>query len=836
MTVRAQKPATAPDPDQLAVINASESSIRIVAPAGSGKTETLARRVQARLENGIAPQRILVLTFDNNARQSFASKLEHLGVPASVIVSTLNAFSYRILNANYRDERRDMVRQPYFARTPLLADLGGEHGYRIIGEMLGKIKNEVIDPRTISPQDLAAWCARNRQHLLRDLENEQIVARMSDRDFGRALAQESASYERFLQDHNGIDFDDQKLRPLLRLQQDPQTLERIQQSFDEVIVDEFQDINKLDGQLIDLLSARATLVITGDDDQAIYGFRGASANYLIHPEKTFDRQFTHYELSTNYRCPPRILETANHLIAHNDHRIEKSPKAAKRVAGVVDAIAAKSLEDEAQRIATRAMQLGRSESGAPRTLAVLTRRNNQLLPLQEQFILSGAPFIIDTRQDIRVTWSLALRILAIAPALQKRKIDDLDARAEVVRVFGAARGMHDRQINRLVSLARNEDMPFPDSIVSALFERERPHFTSGLDAMHGRKPISLTINGLSAFLNADISTAADNGRSGPRLSRLAELEKMAEDFGTRRKGFITHVDGLLDRQREAWRKPNIPRVELSTCHGAKGREWQVVFLPQSNQGIFPDERSADGLYLEAERKLYYVSMTRASEHLITSWTTEYHRMSRNTEPSQFLVEAGLIDPPPDPRMSHLPSWMKPAPAPQSRKPRASRKPKAEETASASFPPRTIRVVSPRGRKFGDGTVVEEVRSLVDRIAREEEEDQIALHRSSIIYSARDPESTLPIQLDLALRGIPFAIEDAHRFTEAPLFQAMCASWETGTSIIHGSLSAATIEAMHGMLRIATSSTDQMRWRRKIEQIMDEEAGLDPGGVQFTTQP
>src|SRR5690606_28694434 len=222
-----------------------------------------------------------------------------------------------LLRQRFPDERNRIINEPYWPGTTYLNDLVGEYGHRVFSEMISKIKNEVFDRRSVDKKKLAAWIADNRVHLLRDLENEQIVSNLSDTQFGRDLATEFIAYEKFLQQRNGIDFDDQKLRPLIRLREDDALREQIQSLHDEVIVDEFQDINRLDSELIELIAEKATLVVTGDDDQAIYGFRGASAAYLINPKSAFNRDFTHYELSINYRCAPKIIDAAGKVITNN---------------------------------------------------------------------------------------------------------------------------------------------------------------------------------------------------------------------------------------------------------------------------------------------------------------------------------------------------------------------------------------------------------------------------------------------------------------------------------------------------------------------------------------
>src|SRR5690554_5792676 len=258
--------APALDRYQQAVVNSTAKPIRVVAPAGSGKPEALWLRVQQRIQDGVSSRRVLLLTFDNNARNAIVNRLKRLNVPNGVRVSTLNAFGFHLLNTRFADERRQIIRDVYFPQLVVLNDLVQEYGHSVFTEMLSKIKNEAMDVRTIDQAELARWCSKNREHLLRNLEDDPILEDVTDARFGRELAREMEFYERFLKERNGIDFDDQKLRPLIRLQYDPSALEWLQGEVDDVIVDGFQDINRLDVMLIDLIATRSSFLITGDDD------------------------------------------------------------------------------------------------------------------------------------------------------------------------------------------------------------------------------------------------------------------------------------------------------------------------------------------------------------------------------------------------------------------------------------------------------------------------------------------------------------------------------------------------------------------------------------------
>jgi DNA helicase-2/ATP-dependent DNA helicase PcrA len=537
-------PTPAPDAFQQRVIDATERSIRVVAPAGSGKTETLARRVEQRIRDGVSPRRILVLTFDRNAAGSFREKLRRGGSAQGTRVETLNAYGYALLRRHFPDERNRMITEPFWPGTRFLSELVNEYGRRTFDEMLSKLKNQSFDPRTMDRQALIRWISDNKVHLLRDLENELIDKKITPRQFGHDLASEFFAYEKFLADRGGIDFDDQKLRPLilLRQKQHRSLLGRIQAELDEVIVDEFQDINKLDCELIDLISPQATMVVTGDDDQAIYGFRGASAEYLIQPTNWFTREFAHYELSMNYRCPQRVLEAAGTLIDHNTTRIPKHPRAAKPDVGEIETITAPDAASEAVRIARRAGQLLKDPAtGDPQSVAVLARTNSQFFEIQPALVMEEVPYAIAPENDIRITWEQARRMLLLAPSLRGSATPDPEQRAEIVGIFGAAWRLGDRRIGELRRLAREDERAFPSpALIQAVAQRHRTAsnaFPTAIAQFRRSQTLKKDLEALDAFLNATASRNGDanggNWREN-RQSRLTGLVTMATPYVGRR--------------------------------------------------------------------------------------------------------------------------------------------------------------------------------------------------------------------------------------------------------------------------------------------------------------
>lgn len=833
--------APALDRYQQAVVNSSAESIRVVAPAGSGKTETLSLRVQQRIQEGVSSRRILLLTFDNNARDAIVRRLKRLDVPNGVRVSTLNAFGFHLLNTRFADERRQVIRDVYFPQSRLFNDLVKEYGHSVFTEMLSKIKNEAMDVRTIDQTELARWCAKNREHLLRNLEDDPILEDMTDSRFGRDLAREMEHYERFLKERNGIDFDDQKLRPLIRLQDEPQALEWLQSQFDEVIVDEFQDINRLDMMLIDLVAAQSNLLITGDDDQAIYGFRGATADFLIDPKKQLHREFETFELSINYRCPPRILNVASNLIAYNENRIDKSPRAHKQTPGEIDVHGAADTEAETNWIAKRMKELLAQK---PMSAAVLARRRVQLVGIQSAFIRNGTPYKVNQPEDVRISWSLARRALKLAP-LSLRGMPDDDTRAEIVSIFAEARAMQSRRKDNLVRLARRDDLAFPGpELLQQLFDRDQRDLAEGIKALTGEMPLASRIRSLDKLINTELRTFMEGGkdaareRSDSEKSRLSGLVDLAS--GMTQAALIDRIDELLEPQRDALRN-NAPAVELSTCHGAKGREWQLVCIPHCNQGVFPDSRSDTGIHLEAERKLFYVSMTRASDHLMMTWSKDRAGGSRG-EPSDFLIEAGLEKPRKKPRTSGINTWAakeKSGPVTMS----GNRRLGPDGTWAMAAPPKKITgpaprhltLVTPRGRSMQNALNADASNMLAEAMNVQHIDRSIPFESMSLRFPRTDAAATVPVQIELALRGIPFAIAEQDHFSDSEIYMAARRAWEADAPANVEKQDALLIDAMAAVLERLTESEDSWVWLDRLESLAIDDLGNDPTGVQFVPQ-
>jgi DNA helicase-2/ATP-dependent DNA helicase PcrA len=650
-----------PEPDafQQRVIDARDRSIRVIAPAGAGKTQTLVRRVMQRIEEGIAPRRILVLTFDRNAKRSFEGMIQRMGMRMSPDVRTLNAFGWDVLKRHFPDERFDLVKTwqihgsrgiaPERSKHLLIRSLAELGEAKDLTKIFDALKDHLFDPRDRAYKERNAWLAANYRRLVPD----DFWRRYGDRyaeEFASAVSDEFRNYERFLHDRKVIDYQDQKLRTLKLLEGDAAQRDLIQKRYDEVIVDEVQDINPLDAELIKTIAGRSTLVLTGDDDQAIYEFRWASPRFLIDPNGFFARDFTTFELSLNYRCPPQILAHALPLIAHNNERIPKQPTAFKPDGGEVVLNSSPNDLAEARQILTWIEKM-REDARDLRyhDFAVLYRVNAQHYLIQTELFRNRIPYTVNERFDLRIIWRKALTLLELSTKLRGGEPLLPEDRRQALELYPSFSGLRPPDLNWIVAAGKDNEK-FPGTGThAAISERlsagAATYFRSAIRALTTARTLreELEVIG-SRFLGF-----TEQGEEAIDESPIEKLQEFAQKMNVPRDQFIQRFGRFLYSSTIAKGDADDRGVELSTCHGAKGREWKAVILPSCNQGKFPDFRSTQNPQdLEAERRLFYVSMTRASQRLYISYLapdpnpqTEKSR-TKLQEPSDFLYEADLL--------------------------------------------------------------------------------------------------------------------------------------------------------------------------------------------------
>jgi DNA helicase-2/ATP-dependent DNA helicase PcrA len=639
------------DPFQEQAINAREKTIRIVAPAGSGKTQTVLNRVLRRVREGVPPERILILTFDNAAVRAIVSKLRgQYANSRAVQIQTLNALGYEILRNDFPQEYKPVVSESHRHRLlwevkSALRERSADRFYALpLGvkdsfylEFFSLLKNELFDPRDLQVQRFADFVLASRQALpIFDVGADAT----SVRHVIEAIGWMFKAYDRALEREGLSDFDDQKLRTYLALRKTPKVRRKLQEKYSEFIVDEFQDINRLDFALIKLLAERSGLVITGDDDQSIYGFRNCSPDFIIDLENHLGRKVTSYELKINYRNPANLAGHAARLIGHSARRIPKNPIFSSQRNARIEIATSTSVMAEAKLIASTIQKIKRTTPGIRyRDFAVLFRINTQSLALQIEFALNGIPYVVSERDHILRNEALdrLIGFLRLKLCLQSGIQPDPEDAVLTLKAYFERLGAPAAE--RLYQLFQQKKDFYEAVTSNECFKiapriRESRLVESIREAM-GARPLTKTLSVLASHFQEMRGMAGDFDEAADGQAPLGGILDVAASFGSDTARFVEVIETARERARKT--KPEDEGgVALLTYFKSKGLEWHSVILTGCNEGIIPHKRAT----VEDERRLFYVAMTRASSNLLVSYVK---RAATNLQPSRFLAEAGLIE-------------------------------------------------------------------------------------------------------------------------------------------------------------------------------------------------
>lgn len=645
------------DPHQEAIIRSSAPTIRMVAPAGAGKTQTIINRLLNRVQHGLNPARVLLLTFDNAAvnsiRLKLREKLAELRVELSGLrIQTLNAYGYAVLRGSFPPEYKAVIesRRRYALLRELRDELRSqspEHfgvlpeylANRYYLEFFSLLKNNLFDPRSVNAQAITDFLLEAPQAtpFFPMPGNRGLVTRTIE-----AILWLYQGYERLLQREGVLDFDDQKLRSYVLLSQHPAILDGLRDQLDEVIVDEFQDINRLDFVLIEAVAKKATLVVTGDDDQAIYGFRGCTPEYIIDLAKHLDRPIESHELQINYRCPPVIVEHADRLIRHNSWRIPKNPRATHDAPAQIHVVSSLSAGLEAKSVVEL---IRRVRSADPtiryRDFVVLYRTNAQSLPLQVEFILNDVPYYVRPEDNILQNESLAklLSILRVKVSLDQGVPPSVTDAARTVCAF--FRYVEPPVAARLEAVVRRGG-DFLENVRSGSFQslmpaKGRDMLPYAMEELLASRSLFDTLDVIARRFYGVYGMIGSLEEVAENRVPLGEVYEIAAGFRGNTEDFVRALEGALTRAGSTRAgHDHQGGVPLLTYFRSKGLQWHTVILTTCNEGLIP-HRMAE---VEEERRLFYVAMTRASSNLVVSYVKS--ACACDVAPSRFLFEAGLL--------------------------------------------------------------------------------------------------------------------------------------------------------------------------------------------------
>lgn len=618
---------------QREAVLAGDGPVLVVAGAGSGKTRVLTHRIAALVARGVPPTGILAITFTNKAAREMRERTEALIGEAArdVWLMTFHAFSARVLRIDGEAIGVD----------PRFTILDAQDADRLLAKVLRSLN---LDEKKFPPRTMRAKIGR--------LKNEGIdveaYGRLAGDPAARVLFDVYAAYERALVEHAALDFDGLLLQTLILFRRRPDVLEKYRRRFRHVLVDEYQDTNRVQYLLLRALAGEnGNLFAVGDGDQSIYRWRGADLRNILDFERDFPGAKT-ILLEENYRSTAIILEAANAVIAHNTAR---KPKAlwTRRAGGekirlyhaIDEADEARFIAEEIRALAAGGVRLG--------DVAVLYRMNAQSRAIEGELARLGLPY----------------RVVGGLRFYERKEIKDVLAYLRVLVNPGDAlslerilnvprRGIGETSWQRAVEYAAQAGLRPYDVLATPEAAGVRGAAAKGMRALSdllerlradlaARPPSALLEavleeTGYRAMLEAEAET--EEGRA--RLENVAELYSVFQAYEAEAPGG-TLADFLADLalatdvdQLEA-----ADAVTLMTLHSAKGLEFPVVFIPGLDEGIFPNGRSLfDDDELEEERRLMYVGITRAKErlYLITAAQRRLFGRVEPSAPSRFLSE------------------------------------------------------------------------------------------------------------------------------------------------------------------------------------------------------
>lgn len=605
-------------PNQIHAISHGTGPMLVLAGPGSGKTTVIIQRIRRLTEKmGVSPYRILVITFTKAAAEQMKTRYAALQGKSGVMFGTFHSIFFRILRqaCGYsleqvlsEDERRNTMQK--LVTEARIAVQDQEEYIQQFFSQYSLMKNQLQDVSDFVPEGLP---------------KDEFVAL-------------SKKFDGWKRRNEKIDFDDMLTECYDVLSQDEKVRKAWQDRFDYILVDEFQDVNRAQYACLQMLAApKNNLFVVGDDDQSIYGFRGASPSFMLDFPKDFPGTEKVF-LNVNYRCSGRIIRLASQVIGTNVSRYAKEIKGDRDLGERINVFVAKDSGEEAELTAQKIARL--LEEGMPiEEIAVIYRTNIQGGAFARALFRRGIPYHLrDGGFHLYDHW--IARDLAAYLFLAENR----DSDASLLRIVNKPK----RYISKDL-LAEAEQMPYgllrSLHVCPSLQKWQAEHLESleeDLRQIQKRKPYEALryvrkVVGYDEYLS---------DYAAYRKASLSNMIEIADEITETAKGtengteFVRKMEELSRQMKEqSKQKGNTHGVTLTTFHGAKGLEFGAVFLPSLAEGIIPYEKGRKGSALEEERRLFYVGLTRTKDRLFLSFTE--NRYEKPLKPSRFLMEMGL---------------------------------------------------------------------------------------------------------------------------------------------------------------------------------------------------
>jgi DNA helicase-2/ATP-dependent DNA helicase PcrA len=635
------------NPEQFAVATAEPGAALVIAGAGSGKTRAITYRVAYLVEQGVSPARIMLATFTNRAAREMLRRVEQLtGGSADVSRRVWGGTFHRIANLVLRRHA------PAIGYESNYSILDAEDARDFIGVCIDEAGIDTRARRFPKPevlQDIISFATNTDQPI------PEVVARRYP--YFEPLARQIERVDRLFherkRERNVMDYDDLLLNWKRLLMESDEAARIYQEQFQHVLVDEYQDTNKLQAEIVDLLAVKhRNVMVVGDDAQSIFAWRGASVESIFE----FPRRYPEarlFRLETNYRSTPEILAVANVSIAANRKQFPKTLRAARPSLGLNPALVpCRDADQQAAFIAARILEL-RDEGVSLKETAVLYRSHYHSLELQLELTRRGIPYRV--RSGVRFFEQAHIKDVVSYLRLVVNPRDELAWKRVLRLIPNVGTATANRVWERIGHAPDPLALVVRGGVDASVQKRgtswaEFRALLESLSADEARnspaRQIELILaRGYEAYLEANYENAE------ARLEDLRQLAHYSARYSSIEE-FLSEL-ALLSTERYGAPQPLTGEdvvtggeedelLTLTSVHQAKGLEWRAVFVVWAADGKFPSPRSLrDAEGEEEERRLWYVALTRARDQLYVSYplmVTDYNRQTVVQRPSRFVTE------------------------------------------------------------------------------------------------------------------------------------------------------------------------------------------------------
>lgn len=592
----------------------------VIAGAGSGKTKVLTTRIANLIENGVKPYNILAITFTNKAAGEMRERVNNIINAHNAFIGTFHSFGLKIIREN----------SALFNLTSAFTLIDTEDQTSIIKKIMKDIN---ITDKMISPAFIKSKISFIKNNMLSDSEIANFLISENEKIAVKIYYE----YEKILKRNNTLDFDDLLKKPVELFNSNKEVLEKYQDKFKYILIDEYQDTNEVQYKLVKLLSKKyLNLFVVGDPSQSIYAFRGANYQNILNFEKDF-KGCTVIKLPQNYRSTQTILDAANEVISHNKQRkdldlfsdLGQGVKI-KYIRTFNDSMENKRVVDEIQKL---------YEEGYNRKdMAIFYRTNAQSRSIEDALVKANIPY----------------KVFGSFYFYKRKEIKDLLAYLKLI-----ANPSDDVSLERVINEPKRK---IGDKTIENLREKARSLNISMFEAIDSGKELefkNLILNLIEISKDTSITGLIDKTlelskmketyendkslESDIRLENLMEFRSVSETY-EKETGNVNLSDFLMEVSLvsdAAEYSADADAVTLMTVHSAKGLEFKVVFIIGLEENIMPISKALyDDEELEEERRLMYVAITRAKEklYLLNAGRRMLYGNMQMNPPSRFISE------------------------------------------------------------------------------------------------------------------------------------------------------------------------------------------------------